>query len=55
LCPLDERFEGLLDFGPPPDPVRLRETQRVIAEVAEGGETLAGAELANKGDIEEFG
>jgi len=28
-------FHGMLDFGPPPDPIRLRETQRVIAEVAE--------------------
>jgi len=28
-------FEGILDFGPPPDPIRLRETQRVIAEMAE--------------------
>jgi hypothetical protein len=28
-------FKGMLDFGPPPDPVRLHETQRVIAEVAE--------------------
>jgi hypothetical protein len=26
-------FKGMLDFGPPPDPVRLREIQRVIAEV----------------------
>ena len=28
-------FKGMLDFGPPPDPARLRETQRVVAEVAE--------------------
>ncbi|HEX6532493.1 MAG TPA: hypothetical protein VF019_07705 [Nitrospira sp.] len=28
-------FKGVLDFGPPPDPARLRETQRVVAEVAE--------------------
>jgi hypothetical protein len=28
-------FKGILDVGPPPDPIRLRETQRVIAEVAE--------------------
>jgi hypothetical protein len=26
-------FKGMLDFGLPPDPVRLRETQRVIDEV----------------------
>ena len=26
-------FKGMLDFGPPPDPIRLRETQRVIDEV----------------------
>jgi len=26
-------FEGMLDFGPPPDSARLRETQRVIDEV----------------------
>jgi hypothetical protein len=28
-------FKGMLDFGPPPDPVRVRETQRVVAEVDE--------------------
>ena len=28
-------FKGMLDFGSPPDPARLRETQRVVAEVAE--------------------
>ena len=28
-------FKGMLDFGPPSDPSRLRETQRVIAEAAE--------------------
>ena len=26
-------FKGMLDFGPPPDPARLRETKRVIDEV----------------------
>jgi hypothetical protein len=54
-----ELFKGMVDFGPPPDPTGLRESQRIVDEVAEerhrDGKPTPGKRWRVKATSESFG